>query len=39
MPKRSTLQTVPKEMQTRFDEITQLTDTFSILYIEQKENT
>lgn len=29
MPKRSTSQNVPKEMQERFDEITQLTDAFS----------
>jgi hypothetical protein len=28
MPKRSTSQTVPKDMQVRFDEITQLTDAF-----------
>jgi hypothetical protein len=28
MPKRSTSQHVPKDMQARFDEITQLTDAF-----------
>ncbi|GAC1433816.1 MAG: hypothetical protein PVS3B3_28340 [Ktedonobacteraceae bacterium] len=36
MPKRSTSQTVPKEMQTRFDEITQLTDTYSKLYLNDE---
>jgi hypothetical protein len=36
MPKRSTSQTVPKEMQERFDEITQLTDAFSQAYLNDE---
>ena len=36
MPKRSTLQNVPKEMQARFDEITQLTDAFSQAYLSDE---
>jgi Domain of unknown function (DUF6398) len=36
MPKRSTSQTVPKEMQGRFDEITQLTDAFSQVYLNDE---
>ena len=36
MPKRSTSQTVPKEMQARFDEITQLTDAFSQAYLNDE---
>ena len=34
MPKRNTLQNVPKDMQARFDEITQLTDAFSQAYLK-----
>jgi transposase-like protein len=33
MPRRSTSQQVPKELQARFDEITQLTDAFSQTYL------
>jgi hypothetical protein len=33
MPKRSTSQQVPKEMQARFGEVTQLTDTFCQIYL------
>src|ERR1700710_447796 len=33
MSKRSTTQSVPKEMQARFDEITHLTDAFSQQYL------
>ena len=36
MPKRSTSQTVPKEIQTRFDEITQRTDAFSKTYLNDE---
>ncbi len=36
MPKRSTSLTVPKEMQTRFDEITQFTDAFSKTYLNDE---
>jgi hypothetical protein len=36
MPKRSTSQAVPKEMQARFDEITQLTDAFSKAYLNDE---
>jgi hypothetical protein len=36
MPKRSMSQTVPKEMQARFDEITQLTDAFSQAYLNDE---
>ena len=36
MPKRSTSQNVPKEMQARFDEITQLTDTFSQAHLNDE---
>ena len=36
MPKRSTSQNVPKEMQARFDEITQITDTFSDAYLNNE---
>jgi len=36
MPKRSTSQNVPKEMQPRFDEITQLTDAFSQTYLNDE---
>ena len=36
MPKRSTSQNVPKEMQARFDEITQLTDAFSQAYLNDE---
>jgi len=36
MAKRSTSQNVPKEMQERFDEITQLTDAFSREYLNDE---
>jgi hypothetical protein len=36
MAKRSTSQQVPKEMQARFDEITQLTDAFSQAYLNDE---
>ncbi len=36
MSKRSTSQNVPKEMQVRFDEITQLTDAFSRAYLNDE---
>ena len=36
MSKRSTSQNVPKEMQARFDEITQLTDAFSQEYLNDE---
>jgi hypothetical protein len=36
MPKRSTSQQVPKEMQTRFDEISQLTDAFCQAYLDDE---
>src|SRR6266704_1388741 len=36
MPKHSTSQNVPKEMQARFDEITQLTDAFSQAYLNDE---
>jgi hypothetical protein len=36
MAKRSTSQNVPKEMQARFDEITQLTDAFSDTYLNEE---
>jgi len=36
MPKRSTSQHVPKEMQARFDEITQLTDAFCRVYLNDE---
>jgi len=36
MPKRSPSQNVPKDMQTRFDEITQLTDTFCQAYLNNE---
>ena len=36
MPKRSASQHVPKEMQARFEEITQLTDAFSRGYLNEE---
>lgn len=36
MPKRSTSQHVPKEMQARFEEITQLTDAFCQAYLNDE---
>jgi hypothetical protein len=36
MPKRSTSQQVPKEMQARFDEISQFTDTFCQTYLNDE---
>jgi hypothetical protein len=36
MPKHSTSQNVPKEMQARFDEITQLIDAFSQAYLNDE---
>ena len=36
MPKRSPSQNVPKDMQARFDEIAQLTDTFSQTYLNDE---
>ena len=36
MPKRSTSQHVPKDMQARFDEITQLTDAFCQTYLNDE---
>jgi Domain of unknown function (DUF6398) len=36
MPKRSPSQQVPKDMQARFDEITQLTNTFSQTYLNDE---
>jgi len=36
MSKRSTSENVPKEMQTRFDEITQLTDAFSQAHLNDE---
>jgi hypothetical protein len=36
MPKRSPSQHVPKDMQGRFDEITQLTDAFSQTYLNDE---
>jgi len=36
MPKRSTSQHVPKDMQARFDEITQLTDAFCQSYLNDE---
>lgn len=36
MPKRSSSQRVPKDMQTRFEEITQITDTFSHTYLNEE---
>lgn len=36
MPKRSTSQAVPKEMQERFDEITQFTDAFSEAHLNDE---
>lgn len=36
MSKRSTSQQVPKDMQARFDEITQVTDTFSQAYLNDE---
>jgi Domain of unknown function (DUF6398) len=36
MPKRSTSQQVPKDLQARFDEITHLTDTFSQEYLNDE---
>ncbi len=36
MPKHSTSQNVPKEMQARFDEITRLTDAFSQEYLNEE---
>ena len=36
MSKRSTSEQVPKDMQARFDEITQLTDTFSHAYLDDE---
>ena len=36
MSKRSTSQNVPKEMQARFDEISQLTDAFSQAYLNEE---
>jgi Domain of unknown function (DUF6398) len=37
MPKRSTLQQVPQDLQARFDEITHLTDTFSQEYLNDED--
>jgi hypothetical protein len=36
MPKRTTSQTVPKDLQARFEEISQLTDTFSQTYLNEE---
>jgi hypothetical protein len=36
MPKRSTSQHVPKDMQGRFDEITKLTDAFCQTYLNDE---
>jgi hypothetical protein len=36
MPKRSTSQHVPKEMQARFEEITHLTDEFCRKYLNEE---
>jgi hypothetical protein len=36
MPKRSTSESVPKEMQAKFDEITQLTNAFSQTYLNDE---
>jgi len=36
MPKRSRSQRVPKEMQARFDEITQITDAFGQKYVNEE---
>ncbi len=36
MPKRSASQHVPKDMQARFEEITQLTDAFCRLYLNEE---
>jgi hypothetical protein len=36
MPKRSPSQQVPKDMQARFEEITQLTDAFSQAYLNDE---
>lgn len=36
MPKRSTSQHVPKEMQARFEEITQFTDAFCQRYVTEE---
>ena len=36
MPKRSTSQQVPKDMQVRFEEITQLTDAFCQAYLNDE---
>src|ERR1700688_3093177 len=36
MPKRSTSQHVPKDMQARFEEITQLTDAFCQTYLNEE---
>jgi hypothetical protein len=36
MPKRSASQNVPKDMQARFEEITQLTDAFCRLYLNEE---
>ena len=36
MPKRSSSQKVPKDMQARFEEITQLTDTFCHAYLNDE---
>jgi len=36
MSKRSTSQQVPKEMQERFDAITQLTDAFSQVHLNEE---
>jgi len=36
MPKRSTSQHVPKDMQARFEEITQLTDAFCHAYLNDE---
>ena len=36
MPKRSSSQQVPKDMQARFEEITQLTDAFCHAYLNDE---
>ena len=36
MPKRSPSQHVPKDIQARFDEITQLTDAFCLTYLNDE---
>ena len=36
MAKHSTSEQVPKDMQTRFDDITQITDAFSQAYLNEE---